>query len=577
MPKSSRVDLLSGGEGMTSKWVVENQRGAPVTLQDNGVVDVVASGGITMWYDKKFKGEYQISYSVKFVMEGGPHDRLSDLNCFWGAVDPKYPKDFWKQSEFREGDFANYSPLDLFYVGYGGNRNRTTRFRRYDGKWDGIDREKNRAVINEYLDPADLLKLGEWMNVVITVKDGHTTYSMNGKQLVNHPLAEGQDEGYFGIRLVRNHILLTNFKVKVFTKADVNKYDEVIVEREAQEIIADKWGDKFKSVEYPKQYLKNVVEVAPSESIQAAIDAVSSKGGGVVKLMAGEHVVTECIMLKSGVTIIGEGADKTVVSEGEGIDDACFMAGVKQPIEDVVMKDFTIKGNNLGKVQGIYITGVNEHRHSRIMFQDLVVVGWGSQGVHIKRANHLIFDRCKFNGNGILNGLYHNLYFLYNTYILQSDCDFSYPVKGKGAKYTSCEHVLAQRVVIKDCIGNGVQADHEQTGYLFFHKYKISGCGQVALWFPCENYYGKFDYTEDPKFAPQNVILSRCKIVDNTWGAMWRVVGGESWVINSYFANKKIDMGLLLCNVTLESSLFDKGNKIYTDLKQWPLDVHLLW
>jgi len=36
---------------------------------------------------------------------------------------------------------------------------------------------------------------------------------------------------------------------------------------------------------------------------------------------------------------------------------------------------------------------------------------------------------------------------------------------------------------------------------------------------------------------------NRCEIVDNTWGAMWRVAK-DSYVKNSHFANKKIDMGL---------------------------------
>ena len=28
------------------------------------------------------------------VMQGGKYDRLSDLNCFWAANDPKYPMIF---------------------------------------------------------------------------------------------------------------------------------------------------------------------------------------------------------------------------------------------------------------------------------------------------------------------------------------------------------------------------------------------------------------------------------------------------------------------------------------------------
>ncbi|MFR9621132.1 MAG: right-handed parallel beta-helix repeat-containing protein [Rikenellaceae bacterium] len=359
--------------------------------------------------------------------------------------------------------------------------------------------------------------------------------------------------------------------------ASMAEYDAVVVETEAADIIAEKWGADFRYAQYPKQSFEVCVEVAPGESIQAAIDEVSSKGGGVVKLAEGVHVVNEMIAIKSGVTIMGAGIDKTTVKEGQIEGNACFIIDTKPQIVDVVLRDFALVGENIGNVQGIFITGVNEARHNRIMFQDLVVTGWGSHGVHIKRTDNIVMNRCKFTENGIRNGLYHNLYFLFNKEIMQSDCDFSNPVMGKGCKYTSCEFVLAQRCVIDNCKANGVQADNEETGYFMFHKYRISNCGQVALWFPCEYYFGKFDYTEDPKYAPQNVILNRCEIVDNTWGAMWRVVGG-SYVINSRFDNRKIDMGLLKCEVEMcGESTFAKGNELYDDVKQWPADVELLW
>ena len=52
------------------------------------------------------------------VMQGGKYDRLSDLNCFWAANDPKYPDDLFARSQWRDGIFKNYNTLNLFYVGY---------------------------------------------------------------------------------------------------------------------------------------------------------------------------------------------------------------------------------------------------------------------------------------------------------------------------------------------------------------------------------------------------------------------------------------------------------------------------
>lgn len=372
------------------------------------------------------------------------------------------------------------------------------------------------------------------------------------------------------------YLCLLLFVVFSCTSQEKYAYTKVEIEPEVDSIMTAKWNDAFKHVEYPQQWLENVIFVEPGESIQAAIDAANEAGGGVVLLKEGEHVLDGTITLKSKVTIAGEGKDKTIVMQGQKMENAGFNVEAKPTITDVVIKDLTFNGNRNGKVNGILIRGRNEDRHKRIMFQNIDVTDWSAQGVHIKRTNHIIMDKCNFQYNGSNGSLYHNCYFLYNKYILQSDLNMSYPVTGKGCKYTSCEYVLAQRCTIKDTKTNGVQADHEQAGYFFFHKYHISGCARVALWFPCEDYYDKFTYKEDPKYAPQNIILNRCEIVDNTWGAMWRAVN-NSYVINSHFSNKKIDMGLLKCDVKMENSTFDKGNEIYTDVKEWPKDVKILW
>ena len=353
-------------------------------------------------------------------------------------------------------------------------------------------------------------------------------------------------------------------------------YTKVTIEQEVYAVMSDKWNDDFKHVDYPKQWLQNVVDVKPGQSIQKAIDKVYNEGGGVVFLKKGTHILNSTITLKSNITLIGEGRDKTILLQGEGIDNAAFNIEDKPQVTDLVIKDLTLKGKREGKVNGILFRGRNESRHTRVMLQNIDVTDWSAQGVHMKRTDNIIMDNCNFQYNGSAGGLYHNVYFLYNKYILQSDCNMSYPVKGKGNKYTSCEYVLAQRCTIKDTKTNGIQADHDEAGYIFFHKYHVSGCARVALWFPCENYYDKYHYTENPKYAPQKVILNRCEIVNNTWGAMWRSVN-DSYIINSVFDNIEVDMGLLKCDVTLENSTFKKGNEIYTDVKQWPKDVRILW
>ncbi|HUX59333.1 MAG TPA: glycosyl hydrolase family 28-related protein [Bacteroidales bacterium] len=353
-------------------------------------------------------------------------------------------------------------------------------------------------------------------------------------------------------------------------------YSKVEIEPEVLSIIEEKWKDEFKHVEYPQQFLDKVIIVNPGDDIQSAIDEAHASGGGVVALKEGTYILKSTLTLKSKVTIIGAGKAQTVLLQGPEMKGTCFSAGAEPQVTDVVIKDMTLRGTRTGNANGILMTGRNESRHTRIMLQNITVADWSQHGIHIKRTDNIIMDKCDIQYNGSAGGLYHNVYFLYNKYLLQSDCDMSFPVKGKGNKYTSFEYVIAQRCTIRDCKGNGIQADHEEAGYFFFHKYNISGCGNAAFWFPCEHYYDKYNYTEDPKYAPQNVIINRCEIIDNAYGAMWRKVGG-AYIINSTFDSEQSDMVLYKCGVTMENSKFLKGNEEYTDIDQWPQDVSPLW
>jgi hypothetical protein len=350
------------------------------------------------------------------------------------------------------------------------------------------------------------------------------------------------------------------------------KISKVTIEAEALSIIEDKWGDAFIHAEHPQQFLDNIITLKPGDNIQDAINAANAAGGGVVYLTEGRYE-TDDLKLQSKVTLSGAGRDKTIVTHtGKGN----FMDQGAPKLTDVIFKDLTLLGGgNTGS--GLNLRGDNDDRHERFMWQNVTIKNVGSHGIGISRVNHIIMDNSVFQYNGTKGGLHHNVYFLFVGHVLQSDCDMSYPKEGKANKYTSTRHLLTQRCVMKVGKENGIQADNDQGGYLFFHKHHLSGFDKVAMWFPCEEYYNKFEYTEDPKWVPQNVILNRCEVVNSTWGAMWRVVGGQSFVINSVFDNEKIDMGLLKCDVVFEGSTFETGNQEYTDVKQWPEDVELLW
>lgn len=195
-------------------WIAEDQSKQLQWIEHGDTVELVTPQGLTLWYNKHLVGDYQISYSVAVLMEGKEGDRLSDLNCFWAANDPKNPDNLFANAEWRDGIFKNYNTLNLFYVGYGGNYNESTRFRKYHGEFYGVDDEKIKPIIQEYADAANLLFPNKWLDIVITVKDCQTTYAVDGKTLFTRKIEDGEGDGYFGLRLLTNRIRFTGFKVE---------------------------------------------------------------------------------------------------------------------------------------------------------------------------------------------------------------------------------------------------------------------------------------------------------------------------------------------------------------------------
>lgn len=198
------------------QWKIEDESRALQMIERADTVELIVPGGLTMWYQQRLTGDYEINYRICMVMKGGKYDRLSDLNCFWAANDPKNPDNLFARSEWRNGVFKNYNTLDLFYVGYGGNDNSTTRFRRYNGKYYGVADDKVKPLLREYMDTPHLLVPNQWYQISIRVQKGVTTYSVNGEELFRYSITGSEGDGHFGLRLLQNHVLFTDFKVTIF-------------------------------------------------------------------------------------------------------------------------------------------------------------------------------------------------------------------------------------------------------------------------------------------------------------------------------------------------------------------------
>ena len=107
-------------------WIIESESPDYKVSFLGDTVEIKAPKGLTLWRNQKLKAPLTIEYDAMVVVENAD-DRLSDLNCFWMASDPSSPDNFWKNSKGR-GKFLNCYGMRLYYLGYGGNGNSTTRF-----------------------------------------------------------------------------------------------------------------------------------------------------------------------------------------------------------------------------------------------------------------------------------------------------------------------------------------------------------------------------------------------------------------------------------------------------------------
>ena len=196
-------------------WTLEAESPKTSITWRGDTADIISPQGTTLWWKEKMKGNVVIEYDARVVVEDGLKEewnRLSDLNCFWMASDPK-ASDVFARMKQRGGKFVNTYNLQLYYLGFGGNYNKTTRFRRYTGDAKAVEDASFRpAILKEYTDAPHLLKPNHWYHIKLECRDGRVKYWIDGECLVNycdpHPLTEG----WFGFRTTLSHTQLCHFK-----------------------------------------------------------------------------------------------------------------------------------------------------------------------------------------------------------------------------------------------------------------------------------------------------------------------------------------------------------------------------
>lgn len=185
-------------------WAIEAQDPQTRIVWQDREVEMWAPAGLTLWYRPVLQGHVIIEYEAMVVMQDST-DRLSDLNCFWMASQPE--GDLLESIPERQGVFARCYGLQLYYLGYGGNYNSTTRFRRYTGQ--GVP-----PILRQYTDTEHLLKPNHWYHIRLeNLPNGVVRYDIDGHNLVYYRDPNPLLQGRFGFRTTLSHCKLRNFHV----------------------------------------------------------------------------------------------------------------------------------------------------------------------------------------------------------------------------------------------------------------------------------------------------------------------------------------------------------------------------
>ncbi len=189
-----------------AQWHIEAEKPARIEAR-NGVLDIDAPAGVTLWFKPRLDGPVLITFEATAVAEGGVNDQVSDLNVFWMAgnrdgVEPVFAKR-------RGGAFAEYNDLLTYYVGLGGNRNTTTRFRRYIG--DPVQRPL--LPEHDLRSPAVLLVPNKKQTISLIADRNTIEYTRDGTTVFRLDDGSPYTQGWFALRTTWSHLRVERLRV----------------------------------------------------------------------------------------------------------------------------------------------------------------------------------------------------------------------------------------------------------------------------------------------------------------------------------------------------------------------------
>jgi hypothetical protein len=215
-------------QGLTN-WQVEQQDATGTVVAKDGVLDIVEPAGATIWFKKRFSGNYEIRFTatpIPVTFAGTTYvDRISDLNVFWNATLPNAASDDPTLAGL-DGALASYNALTLYYVGYGANGNTSTRLRRYDGtaarpQITGYATTSSATAADTAgaMTPATSLVANTPVAVRIVSRQASAAdttnlkWYANGQLIFSYADAAPYPSGWFAFRTTTSHWQLKDFQV----------------------------------------------------------------------------------------------------------------------------------------------------------------------------------------------------------------------------------------------------------------------------------------------------------------------------------------------------------------------------
>ncbi|MRL68733.1 DUF6250 domain-containing protein [Brevundimonas sp. SPF441] len=188
------------------QWLVELEQGQGTVRAADGVMTFDVPKGATAWFRPELTSPVEIRFTAQAVSGGGVHDRVSDLNCFWMADDPRSPGDLLARP--RSGAFADYDELRTYYVGLGGNSNTSSRFRRYVGNGERPLLPQHDLSASE-----DLIVANRPYRVRLIANGSRIEYWRDDRRMFILDDPAPYCRGWFGVRTTWNHMTVRDFSV----------------------------------------------------------------------------------------------------------------------------------------------------------------------------------------------------------------------------------------------------------------------------------------------------------------------------------------------------------------------------